>query len=130
MPINRADHSHATRQIGHAGIAQDLSARTYDERQLPRIDLEAIDQRARFGIGVGVEHHAGRRVAREKALDPQHVTVFGATDDHRSANAGLEHLRAAQDQRAHQPFAKLGFGDQQCPHTVRRKDQRLDGLGN
>ena len=39
-------------------------------------------------------------------------------------------MRAAQDQRAHQPFAKLGFGDQQSPHSVGRKDQRLDGLGN
>jgi hypothetical protein len=25
VPINRADQSHATRQIGHAGIAQDLA---------------------------------------------------------------------------------------------------------
>jgi hypothetical protein len=25
---------------------------------------------------------------------------------------------------------KLGFGDQQSPHPVGRKDQRLDGLGN
>ncbi len=52
------------------------------------------------------------------------------TDDHRSADAGLEHLRAAQDKRAHQPFAKIGFGDQQSPHPVGRKYQCLEGLGN
>ena len=82
----------------------------------------------RLGIGVGVERHARRAVAGEKALEPQHVGIFGAADDHRPADAGLEHLRAAQDQRAHQPFAKLGFGDQQSAHPVRRKDQRLDRL--
>ena len=36
-------------RIGLAGIAQDLSARTHDERQLSRIVVEAIDQCARFG---------------------------------------------------------------------------------
>ena len=35
--IDRANQSNATRQIGLAGITQDLSARTYDERQLSRI---------------------------------------------------------------------------------------------
>ena len=97
---------------------------------MSRIDVEAIDQCFRLGIGVGIELHARRAIAREKALEPQHVGIFGAADDHRSADAGLEHLRAAQDQRAHQPFAKLGFGDQQSPHPVGRKDQRLDRLGN
>jgi len=37
---------------------------------------------------------------------------------------------AAQYQRAHQPFAELGFGDQQSPHPVWRKNQSVDGLGN
>ena len=49
-------------------------------------------------------------------------------DDHWPADAILEHLRAAQDQRTHQPFAKIGFGDQQSPHPVGRKDQRLNRL--
>ena len=30
---------------------------------------------------------------------------------------------------AHQPFAKLRFGNQQSPHPVRREDQSFDGLG-
>ena len=53
---------------------------------------------------------------------------FGAADDHRPADAVLEHLRAAQNQRTHEPLAKLGFGDQQSPHSVGGKDQRLDQL--
>ena len=92
--------------------------------------MEAIDQCFRLRIGVGIELHARRAIAREKALEPQHVGIFGAADDHRSADAGLQHLRAAQDQRAHQPFAEVGLGDQQRPHPVGRKDQRLDRLGN
>ena len=110
------------------GLRKHLSARTYDDRQLSRIDVETVDQRLGLRVGVGIEPHARRAVAREKALEPQHVGIFGAADDDRPADAILQHLRAAQDQRAHQPFAKLGFGDQQSAHAVRREDQRLDGF--
>ena len=90
--------------------------------------MEAVDQRLGLRVGFGIKPHARRAVAREKAFEPQHVGVFGAADDDRPADAVLQHLRAAQDQRAHQPFAKLRFGDQQSPHAIGREDQRLDGL--
>jgi hypothetical protein len=74
--------------------------------------MEAVDQRLGFPVGFGIESHARRAVAREKAFEPQHIGVLGAADDDRPADAILQHLRAAQDQCAHQPFAKLRFGDQ------------------
>ena len=128
LRIDRADQSDAARQLVLAGIAQHLSARTYDDRQLSRIDVEAVDQRPGLRVGLGIESHARRAVAREKALEPQHVGVFGAADDDGPADAILQHLRAAQDQRAHQPFAKLRFGDQQSPHAIWRENQRLYGF--
>ncbi len=90
--------------------------------------MEAVDQRLGLRIGFRIEPHAWRAVAGEKALEPQHVGIFRAPDDHRAADALVEHLGSAQDQRPHQPFAKLGFGHQQRPHAVGRKDQRLDRL--
>ena len=50
-------------------------------------------------------------VAAEKALQPQHVGILGAADNDRPAGADFEQADAAQDQRAHDPFAKLGFGN-------------------
>ena len=35
---------------------------------------------------------------------------------------------AAQDQRAHDPLAEIGFGDQQRAQPVGRNDQRSHGL--
>ncbi len=67
-------------------------------------------------------------VAAEKALQPQHVAILGPADDDRSAGAGLEQADAAQDQRAHDPLAEIGFRDQQRAEPVRRNDQRLHRL--
>ena len=128
LRIDRADQSDAARQLVLARIAQHLSARTDHDRQLPRIDVETVDQRLGLQVGFGIEVHARRAVAGEKAFEPNYIGVFGTADDDRAADAILQHLCSAQDQRAHQPFAKLRFGDQQGPHTIGREDQRLDRL--
>src|SRR5262249_40027370 len=128
LRVDRANQSDAARQLILAWIAQHLSARTYDDRQLSRIDMEALDQRPGLRIGVGIEPHARRAIARQKAFEPQHIGIFGTADDDGPADAFLQHLRAAQDQRAHQPFAQLRFGVQQSAHAIGREDQRLDGL--
>ncbi len=66
-------------------------------------------------------------VAREKALEPEHIAVVGTADDDRSADTGLEQADATQDQRPHDPLAKIRFRDQQCPEPVRRDEQGLHG---
>ena len=67
-------------------------------------------------------------VATEKALKPEHIGVVGTADDDRTADPGLEQADAPEDQSPHDPFAKLGFGNQQCPQPIRRDDQGLDRL--
>ena len=47
-------------------------------------------------------------------------------DQHRPADAALDQADAAQDQRAHDALAEIGFGDQQRAQFVRRDQQRLD----
>ena len=47
--------------------------------------------------------------------------LSGAADDHRPAGADLEQADAAQDQRAHDPLAELGLGDQQSAQIARAR---------
>ena len=90
--------------------------------------MEALDQRLGFGVGVGIEQLMRLTVAAQKNLQPQHVAIVGAADDDRAAGAGFQQPDAADDQRAHDPLAELGFGDQQGAQPVRRDDQRLHRL--
>ena len=64
-------------------------------------------------------------VAAEETLKPQHIAILGAADDYRPAGAGLQQADAAQDQRAHDPFAELRFRDQQRTQPIGRNDQGL-----
>ncbi len=90
--------------------------------------MEALDQRPAARVVLGIERLERMAVAPQEALQPQHVAAAGASDDDRSAGAGLEQPHAAQDQRAHDALAKLGLGDEQRAQLLGRNDQRLDGL--
>ena len=59
-------------------------------------------------------------VAGEETLQPQHVGIVGAADDHRPAGAGLQQADAAQDQRAHDALAELGLLHQQVAQPIGR----------
>jgi hypothetical protein len=103
--IDRPQQADATGQLGLARIAQQLSVRTQHDRQLPGVDVKAIDQRPRLRIGLGIETLMRMAVAAQETLQPQHVAVAGAAHDHRSAGSGLEQADAAQDQRTHDALA-------------------------
>jgi hypothetical protein len=47
-------------------------------------------------------------------------------DQYRTAAAGFDMSDAAQDQRADDPFAQLGFGDDQGVRPIGRNQQRFD----
>ncbi len=67
-------------------------------------------------------------VAAQKALKPQHVAILSVAKDDRSACAGFQDRDAAQNQRAHDAFAKFGFADHQRAQSLRRNDERVYGL--
>ncbi len=54
-------------------------------------------------------------VAPEEALQPKHIAILGASNNHRSTCAGLKQSDATQNQGAHDPLAKLRFRNQQRP---------------
>ena len=125
LRIDRTDQPDAARQFVLARITQQLPAGAEHDRQLPGIDMEALDQRLGFGVDVGIEQLLRMAVAAQKDLQPQHVAIVGATDDDRAAGAGLQQPDAAEDQGAHDALAELGLGNQQGAQPVRRDDQGL-----
>jgi hypothetical protein len=74
---------------------------------LTRIDVKAFNQCLRFRVGVGVKRLPRMAVAAEKTLEPEHIAVSRAADDHRSASSRLEQPDATQYQGAHDPLAQL-----------------------
>ena len=61
------------------------------------------------------KHHMWMAVTAEKTLQPKHIAILGAANNHRSAGAGLKQPDATQNQGAHDPLAKLRLRNEQCP---------------
>ena len=123
--IDRSHEADAAREFEFARIVQQLSVRTEHDRQLTRIDVKALDQGLGLGVGLRIEPLLRMAVAREKIRQPQHVAVVGPADDHRAAGARLEQADAAENERAHDARAELGFRDQQRAQPVGRYGQSL-----
>ena len=64
-------------------------------------------------------------VAAQEIDQPEDVGIGFVADDDRP-RAGLDQPDAAEDQRAHDALAKVGFGDQQGAQAIRRDRDRLD----
>src|SRR5712675_649718 len=67
-----------------------------------------------------------KTVAGEKSLQPNDAARIGGPDQHRAADPALDQADTAQDERAHDALAKIGFGDQQRAQSLRRNQKRLD----
>ena len=55
-----------------------------------------------------------------------HAARIRRADQHRAADAALDQADPAQDQRAHDALAEIGFRDQQRAQPLRRDQQGLD----
>src|SRR5712671_2360365 len=65
-------------------------------------------------------------VAGEKSLQANDATRIRWSDQHRAADATLDQVYAAQDKRAHDALAEIGFGDEQRAQSFRRNQQGFD----
>ena len=88
--------------------------------------MKAVDQGLRLRIDRGIELLKGMAVARQEALEPQHVGIVGAADDDRAAGPGFDQADPAQDQRPHDALAELGLADKQRPQPLGRQDEGAD----
>jgi hypothetical protein len=105
-----------------------LSARTQDDGQLPRIDLEAFDERLCLGIRLRIKPLTGMAVPRQKAFEPKHIAVLRTADNHGPAGPSFQQADPAQDQGAHDALADFSLGHEHRPNALRRDDQGLYGF--
>ena len=121
-----ADHAQRQRQGRLRGIAQHGAIGTHHQRQIAARGRIARDEIGGVLVGGGIEQMMRLAVARQKVLQARHVAERGRTDQHRAADTALDQADPAQDQRAHDALAEVGFGDQERPQLVRRDEKRLD----
>src|SRR5271165_1881330 len=65
-------------------------------------------------------------VASQKILQAQDIGRLRIANQHRPAATGFDMGDAAQNQRADNPFAELGFGDNERVKPIGRDQQRFD----
>src|SRR5579872_3446485 len=65
-------------------------------------------------------------VAAEKALQTNDTGRIRRADQDRPARAAPDQADPAKNQRAHDPLAEIGFGDQKRAQTLRRNQKRFD----
>ena len=85
--------------------------------------MEALDQRLRLGIGVGIEPLVRMAVAGQETLSRSTSPLSAWPTITGPPAPGLQQADAAQDQRAHDALAQLGLRHQQRAQAFRRDDQ-------
>ena len=68
----------------------------------------------------------GVAIACEKVLQAYHVRVQRGPDQDRATGAVLDQGDPPQNERAHNPFAEFGFGDDDAAQVLGGNEQRLD----
>jgi hypothetical protein len=125
-PGDGADHAHRARQFGFGRIAQHRAVGRHHQRQIGRRRRVPRDQFVGVTIGERIEQMMRIAVAGEKSQQANHVARIRGADQHRAADAALDQADPAQDQRAHDAFAEIGFGNQERAQPVGRDQQGLD----
>lgn len=108
-----------------AGVAQDLARRGDHERQVRRAGLVRRHEIARRRIEGGIGNLVRLAGASQEGLQAHHVRRIRIADDQRPAVARLQEAHPAQDQRAGDPLAEVGLGDQQRPQPLGWDQNRL-----
>jgi hypothetical protein len=106
-------------------VFQDRSVWADRQRQFVVRAGIVLEQRLRIAILGRIEHLVRVGVAGKKVLQPDHVGMVRRADQARTAGPGFDQEYATQDQRTHDPLAKMDFGDQQGAQPGRRDEQCL-----
>ena len=109
--VERPDQADTACELAFGRIAQQIAVWTKHDRQFFGLHIEALDQGLRAAIIGRIELLIGMPVATKEIGEAKDVAILLAADDDRTC-AGLDQADAPQDQRAHQPFSEVGFGNQ------------------
>ena len=77
-------------------------------------------------IPLRIEQMMRDTVAGQKTLQADDAARIRRADQHRAANTALDQAYPSQDQRAHDAFAEIGFGDQKRAQALRRDQKSFD----
>ena len=126
--VDRSDEPDTAGELDVAGIAQQLSIGTENDRQFPSVDMKALDQRLCTWIGLWIQSLVRMPIAGKEIFEAQNIGVIRAADDHRPAGSHIEKGDTAEDQGAHDAFAELGLFHQQIAQPAWRNEEGLDRL--
>ncbi len=126
IPGRTADHAERAGEFGFFRIAIHGAIGDHHQRPIGRRWRIACDQLGGIMIPFRVEQMMRNAVAGEKSLQADDAARIQGPDQHRAADPALDQADPAQDQRAHDALAEIGFGDQQRAQSLRRNQERLD----
>ncbi len=121
-----ADHAERAGELGFAGIAQHGAVGDHRQRPIGRGRRITRDQFGGIAVPFRIEQVMRKTVAGQKSLQANDAAGIRRADQHRAADPALDQIDPAQDQRAHDALAEIGFGDQQRAQALRRNQKRLD----
>jgi len=75
--IDRPYQADTAGEFVFARIAQQLSVRAQNDRQLTGVDKEAFDQRFRLRVGLRIQCLMGMAIAAEKVFEPKYIAALG-----------------------------------------------------
>jgi hypothetical protein len=121
----RPDHGHVVHRLrievggdakAHTGLGvgrplQHRPVRADHQRQVLRLDTEALHDGAAALVGRSIQYGVGIAVAGEKTLQPHEVRRARSADQHRAGTTLLNEPDAAQDEGAHEHLADLRRAD-------------------
>src|SRR3954447_26438552 len=121
-----ADHAKRTGEFGFAGIAKHGTIDGHHQRPIRRRGRIACDQFRGIVLPLRIEQMMWKAVAGQKTSQADDAAGIRGPNQYGAADASLDQVYPAQDQRAHDAFAEIGFGDQKRAQTFRRDQKRFD----
>lgn len=91
----------------NGGIAKDVAAFADYDWNLGCLDVKAIEQRLRTFIGIEIDVGIGIGIAAEKLANSQRAGGMAGAEQNQIAETVRDEREAAQDEGAHEDFAKF-----------------------
>src|SRR6516225_9024471 len=89
------------------------------------IEVEALDKRLGFRVGVGIKSLVRMAIAGKETLQPDDIPVLRRADDHGAAGSSLDQTYPAKNESAHNALAKFRFRHEQRSKPFGCDDERL-----
>src|SRR5579859_1272869 len=83
-----------------------------------RLNVERIEQPGGLRIDIGIDKAVRVTVSNQKTLQPQYVSAMTRSNQHDAANALLDNVHAAQNERTHDDLADVWLSADQPAKVI------------